>query len=57
MIAAVIGLGVLTLLAFLVFDRMVYRFGALGALIVLFGILLIFTYITDRRAQRRYDAE
>ena len=54
-VGAIIGLGILGLLAFLVFNGLVYRFGALGGLIVVFGILMAIAYRSDRKRQHEYE--
>jgi hypothetical protein len=51
----VIGLGVLLLLSTLVLDRLVYRFGAMGALVVIFGVGMIIAYRHDKKKQREYE--
>jgi len=55
MVGIVIGLGVLGLLSFLIFNRLVYRFGALGGLLITLGILIAIVYRADRKKQREYD--
>jgi hypothetical protein len=54
-VGIVIGLGVLGLLGFLIFNRLIWRFGAIGALVVVFGILMVFAYRSDRKKQHQYD--
>ena len=54
MVGSVVGLGVLGLLAFVVFDRMAYRFGMIGAFLVGFGILMAIAYRHDKKKQREY---
>jgi hypothetical protein len=51
----VIGLGILGLVGFLLMSRLVYRFGVIGALIAMFGILMIFMYRHDKKEQHKYD--
>ena len=53
----VVGLGVLGMIGFLIFDRLIYRFGAIGALVIIFGILMVIAYRADRKQQRTYDNE
>jgi len=36
-------------------SRLVYRFGVIGALIAMFGILMIFMYRHDKKEQHKYD--
>jgi len=50
-----VGLGVLGLLFILVFDRLIYRFGAIAALVIVFGILMAIAYRSDKKKQREYD--
>jgi hypothetical protein len=51
----VIGLGVLGLLSMLIFTGLIARFGAIGALIVIFGILMVIAYRSDKKKQHQYD--
>ena len=55
-VGAIIGIGILALLAFLIFNGLVWRLGAIGALIVVFGIILLVTSRVDKKRQREYDA-
>jgi undecaprenyl pyrophosphate phosphatase UppP len=58
MVGIVIGLAVLGLLGFLIFNRVIYRFGAIGALVIVFGILMVFAYRADQKKVHEYeDAE
>jgi uncharacterized membrane protein len=54
-VGIVIGIGVLGLLAMIVFTGVYYRFGALGALLIVFGILMVVAYRHDKKAQREYE--
>ena len=45
----------LGLVGFVLFDRLAYRFGIIGAFLVSFGILLLIAYFYDRKKQREYD--
>jgi hypothetical protein len=47
LVGIVIGLGVLGFLGFLIFDRLIWRFGAIGALVIIFGILMVIAYRSD----------
>jgi hypothetical protein len=47
------GLGVL--LVFLLIDAAWYRWGAIGALLFFFAVLLVIAYISDRRSQKQYE--
>jgi undecaprenyl pyrophosphate phosphatase UppP len=53
----VVGLGVLGLVGLLVLNRLVYRFGAIAALIIIFGVLMAIAYRSDRKKQRAYEDE
>ena len=50
-----VGLGVLGLLGFALFDRLAYRFGIVGAFLVSFGILMAIAYRHDKKKQREYN--
>jgi hypothetical protein len=52
-----LALGVAGLVLFLVINRAFYRWGALGTLLVLGGVLVLAAYIHDRRAVKRARAE
>ena len=54
-IGIVVGLGVLGLLSFLIFNRVIYRFGAIGALLIVFGILMVFAYRADHKKVQEYE--
>ena len=54
-VGVVVGLGVLGLLSFLIFNGLVWRLGAIGALIVVFGVLLLVTNRVEKKRQREYD--
>ena len=51
----VIGVGLLGLIGFLIFNRVIYRFGALAALVIVFGILMAIAYRSDRKKTREYE--
>jgi hypothetical protein len=51
----VIGLGLLGLVGFLIMNRLVYRFGVIGGLVVIFGILMVIMYRHDKKEQHKYD--
>ena len=51
----VIGLGILGLLSMLIFTGLIARFGAIAALIIIFGILMVIAYRSDKKKQREYD--
>ena len=51
----VVGVGVLALLSVLVLDRLVYRFGAIAALLIAFGVGMIIAYRSDKKKQREYE--
>ena len=51
----VIGVGLLGLIGFLIFNRVIYRFGALAAHVIVFGILMAIAYRSDRKKTREYE--
>ena len=51
----VIGIGLLGLVGFLIFDRLIYRFGAIAALVIIFAILMAIAYRADRKKAREYE--
>ncbi len=57
MVGIVVGLGVLGLLGFVIFDRLAYRFGIVGAFLVSFGILMAIAYRHDKKKQSEYDRD
>ena len=54
-VALVIGLGLLGLLCMILFTGLGSRFGAIAALVIIFGILILIMYRADRKEQHRYD--
>jgi hypothetical protein len=50
--AVVVALGILTMIAFLIFSRAVYAWGFFGAFLVLGGVLCLFAWFYDRRNAR-----
>lgn len=55
LIGICIALAIGALLLFLVFDRLIYRFGAIGALVVLAAVLIGIAYVYDKRKLREYE--
>ena len=55
MVGIAVGVGLLMLLAVLVLGRLYYRFGAMGALLVVFVIAMVFAYRHDKKKQREYE--
>ena len=53
-VGIVTGLGVLGLIGFLIFDRLIYRFGAIAALVIIFAILMAIAYRSDRKKAKEY---
>ena len=53
----VIGLGLLGLLGFLIFNRLIYRFGAIAALVIIFVILMLIAHHSDSKAAKKYADE
>ena len=56
-VAAIVGIGVAGLLGFLLFNRLIYRFGVIGGMAVIVGILLLVAHHYDRKHQRSYEDE
>ena len=54
-VGLVIGLGILGLLSMLIFTGLIARFGAIAALIIIFGILMAIAYRSDKKKQHEYD--
>ena len=54
-VGLVIGLGILGLLSMLIFTGLIARFGAIAALIIIFGILMAIAYRSDKKKQHQYD--
>ena len=54
-VGIVVGAGVLCLLGWLVVNRLVYRFGVIAALLIIFAILMAISYRADRKKRREYD--
>jgi hypothetical protein len=55
-VGMVVGIGLLVLLSVLLLDRLYYRFGAIGALLVIFGVGMVIAYRHDKKKQREYEA-
>jgi hypothetical protein len=53
----VIGLGILGIIGFFVFTGLIARFGVIAALVIIFGILMLIAYRSDKKEQRRYEDE
>jgi hypothetical protein len=56
-VGLVIGLGLLGLLCMVIFTGLVSRFGAIAALVIVFGILMLIMYRADRKEQHRFDED
>jgi cbb3-type cytochrome oxidase subunit 3 len=52
----IVGVGVLGLIGFLIFNRLAYRFGMVAACIIVFLILMAVAYRADRKKQREYES-
>jgi hypothetical protein len=50
----VVGVGLLCLLSLLIINGLYYRFGAIGALVIIFGIALALVFRSDRKKAREY---
>lgn len=57
LVAGIFAIGLVALLGFLLFDRLVYRYGLIGGTAVIVGILLLIAYFYDRKHERSYDDE
>jgi uncharacterized membrane protein HdeD (DUF308 family) len=55
LVAGIFAIGIGLFLAFVLFDRAVYRFGFIGFTVLLVGILLLIAYFYDRKQAKRYD--
>jgi hypothetical protein len=55
MVGIAVGVGLLMLLSVLLLGRLYYRFGAIGALLVIFGVGMIVAYRHDKKKQREYE--
>jgi oligopeptide/dipeptide ABC transporter ATP-binding protein len=56
-VGIVLGLGVLGLIGWLVVNRLIYRFGVIVALALIFAIIGALSYRADRQKRRDYDDE
>ena len=45
-----IGLGILGLISFFIFTGLIARFGAIAALVIIFGIFFAIAYRSDKKA-------
>ena len=54
-VGIVIGLGILGLLGMVIFTGLIARFGVIAALIIIFGILMVIAYRSDKKKQHQYD--
>jgi uncharacterized membrane protein len=52
-----VAIGIACLILMLIFTRALYAWGVFGVLLALGAVLLLAGWLTDRRAQRRYQAE
>jgi hypothetical protein len=55
MIGLILLGGVAAVLMFLLIDAAWYRWGALGALLFFFLVLIGLAYVSDRRSQKQYE--
>ncbi len=55
MVGMVVGIGLLVLLSVLLLNRLNYRFGAIGALLVIFGVGVVIAYRHDKKKQQEYE--
>ena len=56
-VGVVIGLGILGLLSFILFTGLIARFGAIAALVIIFGIFFVIAYRSDKKQQRKWDED
>ena len=54
-VGIVIGLCVLGLIGWILFTGVVARFGVIGGLVVVFGILMVIAYRSDKKKAHQYD--
>ena len=54
-VGIVVGAGLLGLLGWLVVNRLIYRFGVIAALVIIFAILMAISYRADKKKRREYD--
>ncbi len=57
LVAGIVGICLAGLLGFILFDRLVYRYGLIAGTAIIVGILLLVAYYYDRKHQRSYDDE
>jgi uncharacterized membrane protein HdeD (DUF308 family) len=57
LVGGVIALGVALFVLFLIFNRLVWGFGFLGALLIVAGILLVVAWFHDKRHAKSYGDE
>ena len=57
LIVLIIGFGIATMIGFLIINRLAYRFGMIGALVIVFGIGILISWRHDKKVQREFEAE
>ncbi len=57
LVAGIVGICLVGLLGFILFDRLVYRYGLIVGTAIIIGILLLVAYYYDRKHVRSYDDE
>jgi Flp pilus assembly protein TadB len=56
LIAAIIGIGIVVGILFVVIEAAFFRWGILGAFVFFAALALVFSWYYDRRQQKRYDS-
>lgn len=54
-VGIVIGLGILGLFGMVIFTGLIARFGVIATLIIIFAILMVIAYRSDKKKQHEYD--
>ncbi len=57
LIGLIIGFGIATMIGFLIVNRLAYRFGMIGALVIIFGILILISWRHDKKAAREFEED
>jgi len=56
-VGIVLGVGIVAFLGFLLFSRAVYRFGLIGGVVIVAGILMLIAWRYDTKQHHKYDDE
>jgi hypothetical protein len=57
MVGLIIAFGIATMVGFLIVNRLAYRFGLIGALVFVFGILILISWRHDKKVEREQEQE